>query len=134
MLEVGIKGSKSFVVDEDSLASSVGSGNLPVYATPSMIALIETTASESVMPYLDMGMSTVGTHLDIAHSSATPLGLRVVCETELIEIDRRRLVFKVRVYDQCGEVGSGIHERFVVDAAKFMEKAALKTSGSSSRL
>ena len=93
-----------------------------------MIALIEKTASLSVQPYLELGTSTVGTHLDIAHSSATPIGMTVVCETELVEIDRRRLVFNVRVYDSKGDVGSGKHERFVVDSRKFMEKAELKTA------
>ena len=107
---------------------AVGSGDLPVFATPAMIALVEKTASQSVVPYLEPGSSTVGTHLDIAHSSATPVGMTVVCETELVEIDRRRLVFSVRVYDQKGEVGSGTHERFVVDSQKFMDKAGLKRS------
>jgi len=127
-MELGIKGAQSVVVDESNLASTMGSGDLPVFATPAMIALIEKTASESVVPYLEIGTSTVGTHLDVAHSSATPIGMTVVCETELIEIDRRRLVFKVRVYDSAAEVGSGTHERFIVDSAKFMQKAELKRS------
>jgi len=126
MMEAGIKGAQSVVVDESNIASTVGSGDLPVFATPAMIALIEKTASQSVQPYLDMGTSTVGTHLDIAHSSATPIGMTVVCESELVEIDRRRLVFKVRVYDSKGDVGSGTHERFIVDCEKFLSKAELK--------
>lgn len=133
MLNVGIKGAQSVTVDESNTAESMGSGDLPVFATPAMIALIEKTASQSVMPYLDTGSSTVGTHLDIAHSAATPIGMTVVCETELSEIDRRRLVFKVRVYDSGGEVGSGTHERFVVDSYRFMEKAELKKASSDSR-
>jgi predicted thioesterase len=128
MLTTGIKGAQSVTVSEENLASTVGSGDLPVFATPAMIALIEKTASLSVQPYLELGTSTVGTHLDIAHSSATPIGMTVVCETELVEIDRRRLVFNVRVYDSKGDVGSGRHERFVVDSRKFMEKAELKTA------
>jgi predicted thioesterase len=128
MLTTGIKGAQSVTVSEENLASTMGSGDLPVFATPAMIALIEKTASLSVQPYLELGTSTVGTHLDIAHSSATPIGMTVVCETELVEIDRRRLVFNVRVYDSKGDVGSGKHERFVVDSRKFMEKAELKTA------
>jgi len=127
MLSTGIKGAQSVEVSESNTAEAMGSGDLPVFATPAMIALIERTACQSVIPYLEMGQSTVGTHLDISHSSATPIGMTVVCETELVEIDRRRLVFKVRVYDSKGEVGSGTHERFVVDSARFMEKAELKT-------
>ncbi|MBO4357458.1 MAG: thioesterase family protein [Candidatus Methanomethylophilaceae archaeon] len=128
MIELGIKGAQSVEVVDGNTAAAMGSGDLPVFATPAMVALIEKTASESLIPYLEMGTSTVGTHLDIAHSSATPIGMTIVCETELIEIDRRRLVFKVKVYDSKSEVGSGTHERFVVDSMKFMEKAQLKKS------
>lgn len=133
MLNLGIKGAQSVTVNEERTAAYMGSGDLPVFATPAMIALIEKTASESVRPYLEMGQSTVGTHLDITHSSATPMGITVICETELVEVDRRRLVFKVRVYDSGGDVGSGTHERFVVDSMRFMEKAELKKAASSSR-
>lgn len=128
MLSTGIKGAQSIEVTEDNTALSLGSGDLPVFATPAMIALIEKTASLSVASYLDIGTSTVGTHLDVEHSSATPIGMTVVCETELTGIDRRRLVFSVRVYDSKGDVGSGTHERFIVDSEKFMHKADLKRS------
>lgn len=126
MLEIGIKGCKKIKVTDENTAKSMGSGTLEVFATPAMIALIEATASESVAPFLDNGFSTVGTHLDIAHSSASPVGIEVVCETELVEIDRRRIVFKTVVRDSAGEIGSGTHERFVVDNAKFMSKASAK--------
>ena len=133
MLSTGIRGSQSVDVNESNTADALGSGDLPVFATPAMIALIERTASESVRPYLELGSSTVGTRLDVSHISATPIGMTVVCETELVEIDRRRLVFSVRVYDSEGDVGTGTHERFVVDSARFMEKAELKKLSSSSR-
>ena len=123
MLNVGIKGTKTEKVMEENTAEAVGSGTLPVYATPMMIALIEATASQSVAPFLEEGKSTVGTHLDIAHSAPSPIGIEVTCETELIEIDRRRLVFSVVVKDSAGEVGSGKHERFIVDNEKFLSKA-----------
>ncbi len=126
MLSTGIKGRKTTEVTPENTAEAVGSGTLPVFATPAMIALIEATASESVAPFLEEGSSTVGTHLDIAHSSATPVGMSATCETELVEVDRRRLVFRVVVTDAKGEIGSGTHERFVVDNAKFMSKAESK--------
>lgn len=126
MLSIGIKGSKTVSVTESNTALAMGSGTLEVFATPAMIALIEATASSSVAPFLDDGSSTVGTHLDVAHSAATPVGMSVVCETELVEIDRRRLVFKAVVYDSKGEIGSGTHERFVVDDTRFMSKAKTK--------
>lgn len=126
MLETGIKGCKKITVNAENTAKAMASGTLDVFATPAMIALIEATASESVAPFLDEGFSTVGTHLDIAHSAASPVGIEVVCETELVEVDRRRLVFKAVVRDAVGEIGSGTHERFVVDNAKFMAKAQSK--------
>lgn len=126
MLETGIKGCKKITVNAENTAKAMASGTLDVFATPAMIALIEATASESVAPFLDEGFSTVGTHLDIAHSAASPVGIEVVCETELVEVDRRRLVFKAVVRDAVGEIGSGTHERFVVDNVKFMAKAQSK--------
>lgn len=126
MVETGIKGTRTIVVDSSNTAEAMGSGTLPVFATPAMIALIEATASQSVYPHLDEGTSTVGTHLDISHSAASPVGMEVTCETELVEVDRRRLVFSVVVRDSVGEVGSGRHERFIVDNAKFMSKAESK--------
>ncbi|MDO5853197.1 MAG: thioesterase family protein [Thermoplasmata archaeon] len=126
MLSTGIKGTKTVEVTDSNTAAALGSGTLAVFATPAMIALIEATASESVAPQLEEGSSTVGTRLDVAHSAASPVGMIVTCETELVEVDRRRLVFKVVVFDSKGEVGSGMHERFVVDNAKFMSKAQAK--------
>lgn len=126
MMEAGIRGTRTVPVTPENTAEAVGSGTLPVFATPAMIALIEATASNSVAPHLEPGTSTVGTHLDVAHSAATPVGMDVTCETELVEVDRRRLVFRVVVRDAKGEIGSGTHERFVVDDAKFMSKARSK--------
>ena len=107
MLQTGIKGRIEWTVTPDRCAGAVGSGELDVFATPSMIALIEETAWKSVVPYLQPGEGTVGTALDVRHVAATPVGLRVTCETELTLVDRRRLVFIVRVYDPFGLVGEG---------------------------
>ena len=123
MLNTGIKGKLERLVTKELSAKTMGSGELDVFATPAMIALIEETAWKSVASELDEGCGTVGTKLDVAHTAATPIGMRVTCETELIEIDRRRLTFSVRVWDEAGEVGSGTHERFIVDNAKFQAKA-----------
>jgi len=87
---------------------------------------MEFCAAESVLPYLPAGSSTVGTRLDVRHLSATPVGMTVRCETELVEIDRRRLVFLCRAYDDAGLIGEGTQERFIVDDAKFMERVAQK--------
>ncbi len=126
MLETGIKGRQEITVTKENSASAVGSGLLDVFATPAMVALMEKTAWMSIAPYLDEGEGTVGTKLDLAHTSATPVGMRVWCESELIEVDGRRLVFKVEAFDDKGSVGGGTHERFVIKNEKFMAKALAK--------
>ena len=126
MLEAGIKGRQETIVSEDQLAVNVGSGKVRVFATPMMIALIEKTASLSVEAELGEGQTTVGTLLNVSHCSATPLGMKVWAESELVEIDRRRLVFKVAAYDEAGLIGEGTHERFVIDMEKFQSKTDSK--------
>lgn len=125
-LHVGISGRGRLSVTEATAASSVGSGCLPVFATPSMIALMERTAAESLLPYLEEGCSTVGVHLDVKHLSATPIGMSVRCETELVALDRRKLTFACKVYDDTGLVGEGMQERFLVDNERFMAKTMQK--------
>lgn len=128
-LKNGVRGEQEERVTERNTANALGSGGLPIYATPCMITLMEYTAMESVKPYLPQGSSTVGTRIDVKHLSATPVGMTVRCETELVEVDRRRLVFSCRAYDGAGLIGEGTQERFIVDAVKFMEKAAQKARG-----
>ena len=125
-LSRGVRGTQQEIVTEKNVARALGSGGLAVYATPCMITLMEYCAMESVKPYLPAGSSTVGTRLDIKHLSATPMGMTVRCETELIEVDRRRLVFNCRAFDGAGLIGEGTQERFIVDNEKFMEKTAQK--------
>jgi predicted thioesterase len=122
MIDKGIKGRREQTVTAEMSAARVGSGLVDVFATPMMVALIEQTCYESVLPHLDEGQGTVGTLVNVSHVSATPIGMRVWCESELVEVDRRRLVFKVKAYDDCGLIGEGTHERFIIDNAKFMEK------------
>ena len=88
-----------------------------------MIALMEKTCLLSVRPFLDEGQDTVGTQVHVSHTAATPVGMRVYCDSELIEIDRRRLVFRVTARDDAGVVGEGTHERFVIDTERFQAKA-----------
>ena len=125
-LYIGIRGREETVVTEEMLARNVGSGLVRVFATAMMIALIEKAAVYSVEPFLEPGQGTVGTHVDVSHCSATPLGMKVWAETELVEIDRRKLVFKVAAYDERGLIGEGRHERFIIDNQKFQAKADAK--------
>jgi len=125
-LKVGITNEISKQVTEPDLAVSMSSGALRVYATPAMIALMENCAASCVAPYLGGGMTTVGTAVDIKHVSATPPGHTVHCTAVLEEIDRRRLVFTVRAFDEAGLIGEGRHERFIVEPAKFLARAGDK--------
>ena len=122
MIDKGIKGRREQTVTPEMSAARIGSGLVEVFATPMMVALIEQTCLESVLPQLEEGQGTVGTLVNVSHVSATPVGMRVWCESELVEVDRRRLVFKVKAYDECGLIGEGTHERFIIDNTKFMEK------------
>lgn len=126
MITTGIKGRREQTVTAEMSAARVGSGLVDVFATPMMIALIEQTCNDSVLPCLEAGQGTVGTLVNVTHTSATPIGMRVWCESELTEVDRRRLVFRVKAYDECGPIGEGTHERFVIDTAKFFEKVKSK--------
>ena len=126
MLSVGIKGNLERTVTEDLTAEALGSGLLPVFATPAAVALAEETAWKSVAGELEEGQGTVGTLMELAHIAATPLGMKVRCETELVEIDRRKLVFTVKIYDEKEKVADGRHERFIIDNGKFLSKAESK--------
>ena len=121
-MELRIKGKRERVVPYEQTAEYIASGLLPVFATPCMIQFMEETSRISVEPYLAEGQSTVGISVDIKHLASTFVGCKVTCESELIEIDRRRLVFYVKVYDDKELLGEGRHERFIIDNAKFIAR------------
>lgn len=127
-MEIGIKGEQKFVVTADKLANQVGSGLVAVYATPMMIAAIENTAAGSVAPYLEEGKTTVGTLVNVSHVAATPEGMEVRVETELVEIapNGKMLTFKVAAYDEAGLIGEGTHQRAIVAKERFEAKAQTK--------
>ena len=128
-IPVGIKGRAEDVVRAENTAQAMGSGTLPVFATPAMTALMEKAAWTSLAPYLSEGESTVGTRLEITHDSASPLGMQVWAESEVTEVDRKRIVLKVAAYDQKGLIGQGVHERFIVTDDRFLSKAGQKLEG-----
>jgi len=119
-LSVGLKYREEKTVKMDDTAKVFGSGAAEVFATPMMIGLMEAASMNSVKDYLPKGYSTVGTLVNIKHISATRVGKKVWAEAELIEIDRKRLVFKVTAYDEDKKIGEGTHERFVINDEKFM--------------
>lgn len=126
-LQLGVQGQAQTTVTGLNTAKAMGSGSLEVFATPSMVALMEQAAVNSLD--LPVGQSSVGTSLIITHTAATPLGVKVTATAELIEIDRRRLVFKVDVHDEAGQIGEGKHERFIIDVEPFLVKAQSRKQG-----
>ena len=128
MLEKGIKGVMERMVTEGTTAKAMGSGELAVYATPAMIALMEETAYTCVSAELEEGAGSVGTLMNVKHVAASPVGMKITCKTELIEVDGRRLVFHVEAYDDKGLIGEGTHERFIIQNEKFQQKADSKVS------
>lgn len=130
MMETGIRGAQSVKVEVSNTARAMGSGTMDVFATPAMIALMEKTAWMSVAAELEAGQGTVGISLEITHDAPSPLGMTVTCESELTEIDGRRLVFAVEAKDETGAViGKGRHERFIVWEEKFQAKADSLVAG-----
>lgn len=122
MLEVGLKYQSRVVVSEHNTALKLGSGDMEVFATPAMIALMENAAMNAVASYLDMGATTVGTMMKSSHIKASALGANIVAEAELVAIEGRRLCFAVKAWDDRGVIGEGEHERFIVDRERFLSK------------
>ena len=129
MLTPGIRGEASVCVTAANTARAMGSGELEVFATPALAALVEKACWQSVAAELPGGSGTVGTQLDLRHTAPTPLGMTVRCVCELTAVDGRRLCFTARMFDEQGEVGTADHERFVVDNARFQKKADAKANG-----
>ncbi len=126
MLEKGIRGTGESIVTQENTAKAMGSGELDVYATPAMIALMEETAYKSVASDLDEGSGSVGTLMNVKHVAASPVGMKITCQSELESVEGRKLTFKVEAYDETGLIGEGIHERFIIVNNKFQEKADKK--------
>lgn len=120
MLEVGMKHSVELVVDKSKTAAAAGSGGLEVFGTPYMIALMECTCKELAQKELDDSQGTVGISISTNHKAATPMGMKVTCEAELVDIDRSRLVFNVVCSDEMDVIGEGQHQRFIIDNEKFL--------------
>lgn len=121
-LQTGMTGESTTTVVHENTAAAVGAGGVEVFGTPMMIALMENAAWRAVADALDEGYVTVGTLVNVTHLAATPLGQRVRATAELIEIDGRRLAFKVEAYDERQKIGEGRHERFIVNLERFLQR------------
>ena len=125
-ITVGLKHIVSESVTEGNTARAMGSGTLPVYATPAMTCLMERAAAELLEPLLPEDWTTVGISLQVQHKAPTPVGAVVRAEAEVIAVDGRKVTFSVRAFDDREEIGSGQHERFAVQSEKFLGKAMAK--------
>ena len=127
-MSVGLKGRAETVVTQENTAAAVGSGLLPVFATPYMIALMEGAAVNAVQAQLEEDQGTVGTHLDVAHTSATPIGMKVWAEAEITAVSEngKMVDFAVKAWDESGPIGSGTHTRAIVKNEKFLAKCNAK--------
>lgn len=121
-MQIGKKYTSTMVVEEKHLACNVGSGDLPVFATPMMMALMENAAMLCVADELEEGSSTVGGQISSSHLKPTGLGKTVTATAELISAEGRKLKFKVSTSDEVGLIGEGEHLRFIIDKEKFMSK------------
>ena len=128
-IPIGTRGKASETVTERKTASAVASGAVPTFATPAMIALMERASVNAIRRYLDEGQESVGTLVNVTHLAPTPVGRRVQAEAEVTAVDGRKIAFRVRASDPVEMIGEGIHERVLVDRAKFVWKAATKGSG-----
>lgn len=121
-MNIGQKYTSTIVVEEKHLACTVGSGDLPVFATPMMMALMENAAMLCVAQDLNEGESTVGGHIASSHIKPTAPGKTVSATAELISVEGRKLKFKVTAADEDGTIGEGEHLRFIINKEKFLSK------------
>ena len=122
-ITVGLKAEVCTLAEREDTAKEVGSGDLLVYATPCMVALMEGAACEAIAECLKDTETTVGTALNIEHIAATPVGLEVRAEAEVTAVEGKVITFAVAAYDEVGQIGKGTHKRVIVNSQKFLEKA-----------
>ena len=126
-IPIGVKGSFSLVVDSDHLANRFKDAMLPpVLATPVMIMMMENAALNAIKPYLDSAESAVGTHVDVVHRAPTPIGRRVTAYAEVTKSEGRRIEFRIEANDGTEQIGTGTHERIVINLAKFSQQLKAK--------
>ena len=124
-ITIGMKGEAHNLVERVDTAYEVGSGDLLVYATPCMVALMEGAACEAIAP-LPEGKTSVGVELNVAHKAATPVGMDVRAEAEVTAVEGNTITFQVTAYDEAGLIGEGTHKRVIISAQRFLDKVYSK--------
>ena len=125
-ITIGLTGQASTTVEREDTAYEVGSGSLLVYATPCMVALMEGAACDAIAEVLPEDKTSVGIQLNIAHLSATPVGLDVRAEAVVTEVDGNTITFEITAYDESGKIGEGTHKRAIVNIQRFLDRTYSK--------
>jgi fluoroacetyl-CoA thioesterase len=128
-IPIGTKGESKIRVTSDNAIDFLGVANARVLGTPYMISHLEFTARNSVLPFLEKGYDTVGARVDVRHLAATPMGMEVTFQSELIAVEDRRLTFKVRAFDENDVISEGTHERALINVERFAARVAAKAAG-----
>jgi fluoroacetyl-CoA thioesterase len=126
-IEPGMIGELTLVVQESDTARASGGERLPlVFSTPRLIGLLERTAHTTILPQMEEGQSSVGMTVTVRHLAATPVGFNVRTRAEVLEVEGRRVRFKVEAWDEVEKIAEGEHERFIIDQARFADRVAKK--------
>lgn len=125
-LEPGLNSEIEITVTEMDTAAHLGSGLVPVYATPALVALMENAAVRALEGSLPDGKTTVGGQIDLRHLAATPVGMKVRARAGLVEVSGRKLTFHIQAWDEAELIGEANHVRFIIDEVKFMAKVGEK--------
>ena len=120
-ITVGLKGERAFVVEEKHTAYHLGSGGVHVFSTPSMVSLMEGAAVNAIDPLLPEGQMSVGIEISAKHLAATPIGKRVRAEAEVIDVDKRRVMFTIKAWDEHELIGEATHTRFIIDLDRYTQ-------------
>lgn len=125
-IETGLTGKLETIVTDADTAAKWGSGLVPVYSTPALVGLLEGASVQALNGHVPEGMTTVGGRIDVRHMAATPVGMRVRATAELVQIDGRKLIFKILAWDEVEQIGEATHERFLIDESKFLSRVMAK--------
>lgn len=121
-ISIGLKGERTFIVEEKHTAYHLGSGGVHVFSTPSMISLMEGAAVNAIDPLLPHGQMSVGIEISAKHLAATPIGKRVRAEAEVVGIDKRRVMFHIKAWDEHELIGEATHTRFIIDLDRYIQR------------
>jgi len=119
-LKKGLTGKASMEVQKENTAMEVGSGSVPVFSTPMLVAVMENAAINALKGYIPEDNTTVGGQINCTHLAPTPIGMTITANAELVEISKNKLVFKVEAYDELEKIGEAIHSRFIIDLQSFL--------------